>query len=250
MARRHFSIGPVGAGLIASADRSPVREPTYSRGARSTGLPSPGALRTVRISFESTMTLSAEQRAAVSQWIAAGDSLAVVQRKLADELKVSMTYMEVRFLVDDLGLEMKTPAPKFSAPPAAAPAPAAEPAPKKGLFGKLKDAVTGKGDDNAPADEPALAEGEPPYDEEAPADLPPLDPNAPASTLKVEVDRLTRPGTLASGTVTFSDGVAGKWAMDQYGRLMLDAGKGYKPSQADVQAFQVELSTQLQRMGY
>ena len=48
------------------------------------------------------MTLSAEQRAAVSQWIAAGDSLAAVQRKLTEELKVSMTYMEVRFLVDDL----------------------------------------------------------------------------------------------------------------------------------------------------
>lgn len=198
------------------------------------------------------MTLSAEQRAAVSQWIAAGDSLAAVQRKLTDELKVSMTYMEVRFLVDDLGLELKTPAPKFSAPPAAAPAPAApaaEPAPKKGLFGKLKDAVTGKSEDAVPVEEPELHADEP-YDEDLPGDLPPLDPNAPASTLTVEVDRLTRPGTLASGTVTFSDATTSKWAMDQYGRLMLDAPKGYKPSQADVQAFQLELSAQLQRMGY
>lgn len=198
------------------------------------------------------MTLSAEQRAAVSQWIAAGDSLAAVQRKLTDELKVSMTYMEVRFLVDDLGLELKTPAPKFSAPPAAAPAPAApaaEPAPKKGLFGKLKDAVTGKSEDAVPVEEPELPADEP-YDEDLPGELPPLDPNAPASTLTVEVDRLTRPGTLASGTVTFSDATSAKWAMDQYGRLMLDAPKGYKPSPADVQAFQLELSAQLQRMGY
>ncbi len=198
------------------------------------------------------MTLSAEQRAAVSQWIAAGDSLAAVQRKLTDELKVSMTYMEVRFLVDDLGLELKTPAPKFSAPPAAAPAPAApaaEPAPKKGLFGKLKDAVTGKSEDAVPVEEPELPEDEP-YDEDLPGESPALDPNAPASTLTVEVDRLTRPGTLASGTVTFSDATTSKWAMDQYGRLMLDAPKGYKPSQADVQAFQLELSAQLQRMGY
>lgn len=196
------------------------------------------------------MTLSAAQRATVAQWIAAGDSLAVVQRKLNDELKLSMTYMDVRFLVDDLGLELKTPAPKFSAPPAAAPAvPAAEPAPKKGLFGKLKDAVTGKADEPLPAEEAALPEEEP-YDEDLPADLPPLDPNAPASTLKLEVDRLTRPGTLASGMVTFSDGIASKWAMDQYGRLMLDAPKGYKPSPGDVQAFQTELSAQLQRLGY
>ena len=203
------------------------------------------------------MTLSAEQRAAVSQWIAAGDTLAAVQRKLTEELKVSMTYMEVRFLVDDLGLELKSPAPKFSAPPAAAPAtPAApaEPAPKKGLFGKLKDAVTGKPDASLPADdavvEPPLSE-EAPYDEEYPADdLAPVDPAAPASNVTVELDRLTRPGTLASGTVTFSDGNAAKWAMDQYGRLMLDAAKGYKPAAADIQAFQTELSVQLQRMGY
>jgi len=38
--------------------------------------------------------------------------------------------------------------------------------------------------------------------------------------------------------------------MDQYGRLMVDAGKGYKPTPADIQAFQTELSSQLQRMGY
>ena len=194
------------------------------------------------------MTLSAEPRAAVSQWIAAGDSLAVVQRKLTEDLKVSMTYMEVRFLVDDLGLELKTPAPKFSAPPAAPAAPA-EPAPKKGLFDKLKDAVTGKADEALPANAAALPEDEP-YEEEHPADLPPLDPNAPAANVKVELDRLTRPGTLASGTVTFSDATAAKWAMDQYGRLMLDAPKGYKPAQADIQAFQTELSVQLQRLGY
>jgi hypothetical protein len=51
--------------------------------------------------------------------------------------------------------------------------------------------------------------------------------------------------------VTFSDGVTGKWALDQYGRLMLDTGKkGYQPSAGDVQAFQRELSQQMQRHGY
>ena len=56
---------------------------------------------------------------------------------------------------------------------------------------------------------------------------------------------------MVSGSVTFSDGTAGKWALDQYGRLMLDTPKkGYQPSQADVQAFQRELSTQLQRHGF
>jgi len=89
-------------------------------------------------------------------------------------------------------------------------------------------------------------------EEDIPADLPPEEPApAGASNIKVEVDRLTRPGTLVSGSVTFSDGVSAKWAMDQYGRLMLDAAnKAYKPSQTDIQAFQAELGAQLQRMGY
>lgn len=187
------------------------------------------------------MTLTPEQRSAVSQWVAAGDSLAVIQRKLSDDLKVSMTYMEVRFLVDDLGLELKSPAPIQPAKPAEEPADA--PA-KKGIFGKLKDAVTGKAEETEVVEDP--------LDEELPADLPGEDP-APGdlSNVTVEVDRITRPGTLVSGTVTFSDGVAAKWAMDQYGRLMLDAAnKAYKPSQTDIQAFQAELSMQLQRMGY
>jgi len=186
------------------------------------------------------MTLSPEQRAAVSQWVAAGDSLAAIQRKLTEELKLSMTYMEVRFLVDDLGLELKSPAPAkpIAPPPAAAPA---EPPAKKGLFGKLKDAAEAE----LPAEEAML-------DEDFPADLPP-ETAAPAglANVKVEVDRLTRPGTLVSGSVTFSDGVSAKWAMDQYGRLMLDAAdKAYKPAQADIQAFQAELGAHLQRMGY
>jgi hypothetical protein len=51
--------------------------------------------------------------------------------------------------------------------------------------------------------------------------------------------------------VTFSDGVSGKWALDQQGRLMLDTPqKGYQPNPADVQTFQRELQTQLQRQGY
>ena len=194
------------------------------------------------------MTLSPEQRAAVSQWVAAGDSLAAIQRKLTEELKLSMTYMEVRFLVDDLGLELKSPAPAkpIAPPPAAAPA---EPPAKKGLFGKLKDAVTGGSSDAAEAELPAE---EAMLDEDFPTDLPP-ETAAPAglANVKVEVDRLTRPGTLVSGSVTFSDGVSAKWAMDQYGRLMLDAAdKAYKPAQADIQAFQAELGAQLQRMGY
>ena len=176
------------------------------------------------------MTLTPEQKQAVSVWVAAGDNLSTVQKKLAEQFKVSMTYIDVRFLVDDLGLELKNAAPKADASDLSKAAPATGggvPSPR--------------GDDTEPADPGALAPEELPAD-----DLP-----APAGSLTLEVDRIVRPGAVVSGTVTFSDGVSGKWALDQAGRLMLETPqKGYQPSPADVQAFQRELQTQLQRQGY
>ena len=81
------------------------------------------------------MTLTPEQKQAVATWIAAGDTLSVVQKKLSEQFKISMTYRDVRFLVDDLGLELKNAAPKADAsdvtkapPPKAAPATKEEPA--------------------------------------------------------------------------------------------------------------------------
>lgn len=204
------------------------------------------------------MSLSPEQKQAVAAWVAAGDNLSAVQKKLAEQFKVSMTYRDVRFLVDDLNLALKDPAPKVDAsdvsktpaPVAGVPSPRSE---KKGLIDKLKEkvglapgAVEERADPNSPDDEDDLPPDGPPEagDEFA---APPAD----ASTLSLEVDRLVRPGFMASGSVTFSDGATGKWAIDQMGRLMLEtAQKGYKPSPADVQAFQRELQMQLQRQGY
>jgi hypothetical protein len=181
------------------------------------------------------MELSQQQREAVTQWIAAGESLASVQRRLREEFSVSMTYMEVRFLVDDLGLELKTPEkPKPAASALAAkppPAPADPLTPAAGAADAL----------------PADADAE--FAEDLADEL--AQPDAPAAGgVKVEVDRIMRPGTVVSGSVTFSDGKSAKWALDQMGRLMLDGGAGYKPSQADIQSFQQELSMQLQRHGY
>lgn len=199
------------------------------------------------------MTLTPEQKAAVVSWVAAGDNLSAVQKKLSEQFKVSMTYRDVRFLVDDLNLELKDPAPKVDAndvTKAQPPKPAAPAAEKKSMLDHLKEKVglsggaqppTGPGDDEdeLPADDYAAEEALP---EEAPAG---------PGGVTVELDRIMRPGTVVSGTVTFSDGVSGKWALDQYGRLMLDTGQpGYKPSAPDVQAFQRELQAQLQRQGF
>ena len=71
------------------------------------------------------------------------------------------------------------------------------------------------------------------------------------SRLSVEVDRVTRPGSLVSGTVRFSDGVTAAWMLDQHGRLALDVGKKkYSPSEQDVAAFQVELRSILEKQGF
>ncbi len=199
------------------------------------------------------MPLSPEQKQAVSTWVAAGDSLADVQRKLAEQFQLSLTYMDVRFLVDDLGLELKNRAPVKAAPEAdlggAVPGTPARPEKKGGLLDKLKKAVGAGGTEAADLPEtPGMAEDESDLVAEDAGDL---GGALPASQLKIDLDRVVRPGSVVSGTVTFSDGVTGKWALDQYGRLMLDTGKkGYQPSAGDVQTFQRELSQQLQRHGY
>jgi hypothetical protein len=50
------------------------------------------------------MPLTDSQKETVSDWITQGKSLAEVQRLLRKEFSVSMTYMDVRFLVDDLNI--------------------------------------------------------------------------------------------------------------------------------------------------
>jgi len=191
------------------------------------------------------MKLTPEQKQTVADWVAAGDNLSAVQKKLAEQFKLSLTYMDVRFLVDDLGLELKNAAPKADASDVskAAGAQAAPRTPQAAPAGLPPDpAAGGPGDDEDDLPQDTLPEGA----EEAFPDQP-----AGAGSLTVDLDRIVRPGAAASGNVTFSDGVSGKWALDQYGRLMLDTGKpGYQPSPADVQAFQRELQAQLQRAGY
>ena len=51
-------------------------------------------------------SLTPPQVSKVSQWVAEGATLSQIQERLSTELKVSMTYMDVRFLVDDLNLAL------------------------------------------------------------------------------------------------------------------------------------------------
>src|SRR5476649_2532733 len=86
------------------------------------------------------MTLTPEQQQAVSAWVAAGDNLSAVQKKLAEQFKLSMTYRDVRFLVDDLNLELKDPAPKVDTSDVSKTQPGKPGVPeKKGFLDKAKE---------------------------------------------------------------------------------------------------------------
>ena len=166
------------------------------------------------------MNLTDEQRQRVSTWIAEGARLAEIQSRLASEFGVKLTYMDTRFLVDDLKLVPKDPEP----PKAPEPAPAAKPAPTA---------------QPAPADDDAV------MPEEA------VPPPAGGGKVSVVVDQITRPGAIVSGKVTFSDSQSADWYIDQMGRLgVVPKQQGYKPSAADVQDFQVALQQEMARLGY
>jgi hypothetical protein len=48
-----------------------------------------------------------EQIATVQSWADDGDGLSEIQKKLQNEMEVKVTYMELRFLIDDLGVKLK-----------------------------------------------------------------------------------------------------------------------------------------------
>ncbi|BCU78794.1 hypothetical protein [Luteolibacter sp. LG18] len=55
----------------------------------------------------SASKLTGEQKAALIQWAAEGATMADLQRRLKEEFELGITYMDTRFLVLDLGLELK-----------------------------------------------------------------------------------------------------------------------------------------------
>jgi hypothetical protein len=160
------------------------------------------------------MNLTDEQRQRVTAWILQGAKLSEVQNRLVTEFGIKLTYMEARFLVDDLKVTPKDPEPpKSAAPPVASPA--TDPAPL--------------GIEKNPAPEGTL----------------------PASGVSVSVDQITKPGAIISGKVNFSDGQIADWYLDQTGRLgVVPKQAGYKPSAADVQEFQLALQQEVAKLGY
>jgi hypothetical protein len=169
------------------------------------------------------MNLDDAQKQKIAAWLEEGLKLSDIQKRIDSEFGLRMTYMDVRFLLDDLKLK-----PKEKETPA--------PVPDIG-----KAAATAKG-------VPEETQIPPPTGLEEEQEQP-----SPGGTgsVSVTVDRLARPGAVVSGSVTFSDGNSAQWYLDQMGRLGLVAKQqGYRPSQPDLAAFQAELQNQLAKFGY
>ncbi len=160
------------------------------------------------------MDISEDQKHIIKGWAAEGCALAEIQRRLRDEFGMAMTYMDVRFLLLDLGIDLQD-RPEKTKEQNQAPQP-----------DQSADAgATGQG----ALDAESLAAG----------------------GVSVTVDSVVRPGALASGTVRFSNGVNATWMLDQLGRLALDGpSPDYRPSQEDLQQFQQELARVLQQRGF
>jgi hypothetical protein len=171
------------------------------------------------------MQLNDAQKRQVAAWIRDGCSASALQARLATELGLNLTYMEVRLLLSELQLQPQ------DKEPASAPAQLGAPAPAKGP-GTSQTPLTSA--DKAPLTPAAARE-----------------PNAASSKVTVSVDALARPGTIVSGRVTFTDGKRADWSLDNFGRLALaPEQRGYKPPEADIAAFQSELQQELARMGF
>ncbi len=163
------------------------------------------------------MQLDEAQRQRVTAWVLQGAKLSEIQNRLAEEFSIKLTYMEVRFLVDDLKLTLKDPDPPKPAAPVNLP-PAA---------GKSKPEVGAKPSGAEPSPSPGTGK------------------------VSVVVDQIARPGAIVSGKVAFSDGQQADWYLDQTGRLgVVTKQQGYKPSAADVQQFQEVLQSEIARLGF
>lgn len=139
-------------------------------------------------------------------------ALPEVQKQLEEQFQIKMTFMEVRFLVDDLDLELK---------------------------------------DKPAKPDPDVTKAPPPNADAQPGEAELMDDGM-GGGVTVEVDKVQRPGVMLGGNVTFSDGKSMGWQVDQMGRLGLVPGpdKDYRPSEEDLAEFQTALQSELQKQGF
>ena len=155
------------------------------------------------------MNLTDQQKEAVKNWVAEGRGVSEIQRLLSSEFGIDMMYIDVRFLIDDIGAQIPSSG-ENAADSAQEASPVDAEGPQSGSAGE----------NEAQAENPGESSG----------------------GVRVTVSPIQRPGAVMSGDVVFSDGGMAEWVLDNSGRLGLNPSTpGYTPPQSDLPEFQQKL---------
>ena len=155
------------------------------------------------------MNLTDQQKETVKKWVAEGKGVSEIQRLLSSEFGIDMMYIDVRFLIDDIGAQIPSSG-ENAADSAQEASPVDAEGPQSGSAGENEAQVENPGESSG--------------------------------GVRVTVSPIQRPGAVMSGDVVFSDGGMAEWVLDNSGRLGLNpATPGYTPPQSDLPEFQQKL---------
>lgn len=155
------------------------------------------------------MNLTDQQKETVKKWVAEGKGVSEIQRLVSSEFGIDMMYIDVRFLIDDIGAQIPSSG-ENAADSAQEASPVDAEGPQSGSAGE----------NEAQAENPGESSG----------------------GVRVTVSPIQRPGAVMSGDVVFSDGGMAEWVLDNSGRLGLNPSTpGYTPPQSDLPEFQQKL---------
>ena len=155
------------------------------------------------------MNLTDQQQEAVKKWVAEGKGVSEIQRLLSSEFGIDMMYIDVRFLIDDIGAQIPSSG-ENAADSAQEASPVDAEGPQSGSAGE----------NEAQAENPGESSG----------------------GVRVTVCPIERRGAVMSGDVVFSVGGMADWVLVNSGRLGLNPSTpGYTPPQSDLPEFQQKL---------
>ena len=182
------------------------------------------------------MILSEEQINCVKSWVADGASISDVQKRLKDEFSIVMTYMDTRFLIDDLDAEL------VSAPD---------------VPEEVVPDISAEQTSVADSEQVAPADYQDAYSQQQPEDYPepeyaPQEDVQPQGVpnVKVSVSPIQRPDCIVSGDVVFSDGSSAEWRIDRMGQLgIVPSNPSMNPPQEEIIEFQRQLQALLSQQG-
>lgn len=154
-----------------------------------------------------------EVKKIVAELIQKGTELSEIQKILADEHNVRMTFLDLRLMASELE--------------------------------NIDWDQFNKEEEEAPSPEDLDEEDADPMAETQSLDT----DNPDGGRTTVEINKIARPGALVSGSVSFGSGAKADWMLDQTGRLALEPKNDKKPTQEDIAEFQEEIQKALASHG-